>query len=206
MPITLGRWDNDPGPVTVPGCAPPGQDGRMPDNATTPRGFSTDDLGSSLSEIMDHLDAGGWGQPPAVYALVPTSLLVERVPGVVADHDRSVFTPVEEECDDLDEFLATGIWPAAVAGAAVALEIVVTPPGPDDDGTPKYVVTETGDHRPDEDVARLVVGVLRNGPDLALLRLRSEPDEVPELRTHPQLALELRAALHETFAPDAPES
>ncbi len=66
---------------------------------------------------MDHLDADGWGgQPPAVYALVPTSLLVERVPGVVADDDRSVFTPVEEECDDLDEFLATAIWPAAVAG------------------------------------------------------------------------------------------
>ncbi|MFE0750132.1 PPA1309 family protein [Gordonia sp. NPDC058843] len=177
----------------------------MPDHPNTPRTFSTDDLGSALSEIMEHVDTRGWGQPPAVFALAPTALLAEQLPDVISA-DGPVFTPVEEEFDDLDEFLATAIWPRAVAGAAVAIEIIVAPPGADDDGTPRYEVTQTGDEHPDEEVARLVVGVLRTGADLALLRLRPVPDEEPELLTHPQLALELRAALHDTFVPDEPEA
>ncbi|WP_044507070.1 PPA1309 family protein [Gordonia sp. KTR9] len=177
----------------------------MPGDSNTPRAFSTDDLGSALSEIMEHVDTRGWGQPPSVFALAPTALLAERLPDVISA-DGPVFTPVEEDVADLDEFLASAIWPPAVAGAAVAIEIIIVEPEDDDDLTPRYVVTETGEQHPDEEVARLVVGVLRNGTDLALMRLRPIPDEEPELLTHPQLALELRAALHDTFAPDEPET
>ncbi|MCT1355239.1 PPA1309 family protein [Gordonia sp. p3-SID1431] len=177
----------------------------MPDLPTTPRAFSTDDLGSALNEIMEHLDSRGWGQSPSVFALAPTALLHAQLPEVIAD-DGSVFTPVEEDVDDLDEFLASAVWPEEVAGAAVSMEIVIADPEDDDDRTPRFVVTDTGDHHPGEEAARLVVGVLRTGSDLALMRLRPVPDGEPELLTHPQLALELRAALRDTFAPDLPES
>ncbi|MCR5979672.1 hypothetical protein GDN83_18330 [Gordonia jinghuaiqii] len=175
----------------------------MSDTPITPRGLPTDDLGRALSEIMEHVDAAGWGQSPSVFALVPTALLTERVPGVIAD-DGSVFTPVEEECPDLDEFLATAWWPDSVEGAAVAMEIVVADPESEDDTVPRYTVADHDDAGTDTEIARLVVGVLRNGTDLALLRPAS--GETPELLTHPQLATELRAALHGTFAPDAPGS
>lgn len=176
----------------------------MPDHSNAPRAYSTDDLGSALSEIMEHVDTRGWGQPPSVFALAPTALLTERLPDVIAP-DGPVLTPVEEDVDDLDDFLASAIWPQAIVGAAVAIEIIVVKPEDDADRTPRYVVTETGDQHPDEEVARLVVGVLRSGADLALMRVRPAADEEPELLTHPQLALELRAALRDTFAPDVPE-
>lgn len=178
------------------------QDGRVSDNPTPPRGFSTDDLGSALSEIMEHLDTRGWGQPPVVFALLPTALIAERAPGVV-DEDGSVFTPVEEECADLDAFLSTAWWPDMVAGAAVSMEIVTAAPESEDDTVPRYTVDRAG---PGGDTARLVVGVLRDGPDLALLRLRPQSDEMSELLTHPQLATELRAALRGTFVPDVPDN
>ncbi|MGW6036920.1 PPA1309 family protein [Gordonia terrae] len=175
----------------------------MADQSNAPRVYSADDLGSALSEIMEHVDTRGWGQQPSVFALAPTDLLAERLPDVISA-DGPALTPVEEDVDDLDEFLASAVWPRDVIGAAVAIEILVVEPE-DDDRTPRYVVTETGDQLADEEVARLVVGVLRSGADLALMRLRPGPDEEHELLTHPQLALELRAALRGTFAPDVPE-
>ncbi|MHC3001981.1 PPA1309 family protein [Gordonia sp. GN26] len=183
----------------------------MPDPKTpptTPRGFSTDDLGSALSEILDHVDAAGWGQAPSVFALVPTAVLAEQAPDVLGDDADSPLTPIEQECPDLDAFLASAIWPDAVVGAAVATEIVVAPPAPGDDGTPRYVASESGSAAGDPDdaseQARLVVGVLRSGKDLALMRLRRQAGEEIETLTHPQLGTELRAALAGTFTPDEP--
>ncbi|SDU85662.1 PPA1309 family protein [Gordonia westfalica] len=185
----------------------------MPDNPITPRGFSTEDLGSALSEIIDHVDTAGWGQSPSVFALVPTSVLAEQAPDVLGDAAESVFTPIVQECPDLDAFLASAVWPDAVAGAAVAIEIVVAPPAPGDDGSPRYVVGESGaaaagghDGASEPNPARLVVGVLRNGKDLAIMRLRRQPGEDVETLTHPRLGTELRAALAGTFSPDTPES
>ncbi len=188
-----------------------GQDGRVSDPKTppsTPRGFSTDDLGSALSEILDHVDAAGWGQEPSVFALAPTAVLAQQAPDVLGDGADSVLTPIEQECPDLDAFLASAVWPEAVAGAAVAIEIVVAPPAPGDDGTPRYVVDGTdpaaGDSDGASEQARLVAGVLRGGPDLAIMRLRHQPGEEIETLTHPQLGTELRAALAGTFTPDDP--
>ncbi len=183
----------------------------MPDPTTpptTPRGFSTDDLGSALSEILDHVDAAGWGQTPSVFALVPTAVLAEQAPDVLGDDADSPLTPIEQEYADLDAFLASAIWPDAVVGAAVAIEIVVAPPAPGDDGTPRYVANEShpAARVPDDasEQARLVVGVLRSGKDLALMRLRHQPGEEIETLTHPQLGTELRTALAGTFTPDEP--
>ncbi|WP_168705050.1 PPA1309 family protein [Gordonia paraffinivorans] len=180
----------------------------MPADSTTPgptptNPWSTEDLGTALSEILDHVDDAGWGQAASVYALVPTSVIAEQTPHLV-DDSPSVFTPVEQECPDLDEFLASAVWPDAVAGAAVALEIVVAEPGPDDDGTPRHVSPGAAGPSTDGQQARLVVGVLRNGRDLALMRLRRQEGDEPETLTHPKLATELREALAGTFEPDEP--
>ena len=213
--IALGRRDNDQGSVRVPPgsstTASSGQDGRVPDSTTpptTPRGFSTDELGSALSEILDHVDAAGWGQTPAVFALVPTEVLAEQAPDVLGDDADSPLTPIEQECPDLDAFLASAIWPDAVVGAAVAIEIVVAPPAPGGDGTPRYVADGTDSAASNSDgaskPARLVAGVLRGGQDLAIMRLRHQSGEEIETLTHPQLGTELRVALAGTFTPDEP--
>ncbi len=86
----------------------------------------------------------------------------------------------------------------------MALEIVVAEPGPDDDGTPRHVPPGAAGPSTDEQQARLVVGVLRNGRDLALMRLRRQEGDEPETLTHPKLAMELREALAGTFEPDEP--
>ena len=43
---------------------------------------------------------------------------------------------------DLDEFLASAVWPEEVAGAAVSMEIVIADPEDDDDRTPRFEVTD----------------------------------------------------------------
>ncbi|MEO9329926.1 PPA1309 family protein [Gordonia aurantiaca] len=165
--------------------------------------WSTEDLGTALSEILDHVDEAGWGQSASVFALVPTAVLAEQAPHLVGA-EPTVFTPVEQDCPNLDDFLVSAFWPEPVAGAAVAIEIVIAEPGPDDDGTPRYVQPGSGTSSAGGQQARLVVGVLRNGRDLAIMRLREQQGDEPETLTHPKLATELREALAGTFAPDEP--
>ncbi|MGV9792972.1 PPA1309 family protein [Gordonia sp. NPDC003422] len=153
----------------------------------TPRRFSPDALGSAMREVIDH--TAGLGAQPAVFALVPTSVLAELEPGLVADDDASELSPVQQEIDDPDEFLATAAWPEAVTGAVLTTQITVAPPA-------------DAASRQAEQPARLAVGVLRDGPRLAMMRLLTEPAS-DELLTHPDLAVDLVEALAATFEPDA---
>lgn len=174
------------------------QDGAVSDPHPSP--LSPDALGSALRDIVEFVDGGGWGQPPMLFALVPTTTLIQTHPDLLDASDDSELSPVAEEPlaaditdDGLIEVLATTSWPPMVAGAALIREIVVLPPGVDPRAAQRH---------PESRAARLVVGALRDGPTLALLHLRPEPGEAAdglELRTRTDLAAELRAALAHTL-------
>ncbi|MGC4933729.1 PPA1309 family protein [Gordonia sp. DT30] len=163
--------------------------------------YSPDDLGRTLREALDFLVPDGPDQTPTVFALVPTPVLAQMHPELVAPDDDSVLSLLAEEAlpgsgrgpgtepyAALEEFLATASWPESVVGAAVVLDIVVLPPGSQPDLPPEQ--------QPERRAARLAVGALRGGPRLALLELVPEnPDEARELRTHPDLASDLQDAL-----------
>lgn len=166
--------------------------------------LSPDALGGALRDIIEFVDDAGWGHPPALFALVPTKTLAAQQPGLVSPDDDSELSPIAQEPltevtsdADLERVLATTSWPASVAGAALLQEIVIVPPGTD---------TELAypDHRaqPDRRAARLIVGALRDGRNLALLHVRPEPGEQVdgiELRTASDLALGVRSALRQTL-------
>lgn len=187
--------------------------------------FSADDLGRALHDVLDHVERGGWGQPPQVFALVPTRLIAAQNPELVDEGDDSALSPVaqeplevaggEEPYARLEEFLATATWYPPVEGVALILEIVVLPPDAEGDldsafepllGDPaasESAAREAARAHPSARTARLAVGALRNGKRLSLMRLRPGPDDDPdgpmELLTHPELASTLQAALAATL-------
>lgn len=115
-------------------------------------------------------------------------------------------TPIEQEPlpdGPLDEALAQIAWPATVAGCAISQEIVILPPGAEEQvSSTADGATAAADH-PERREARLVVGVLRDGSRAAVLRLRAAPDGgESELLTGPDLAPNLAAALAATLEQD----
>ena len=159
------------------------------------------DLGRALHDVLDHVERGGWGQPPQVFALVPTRLIAAQNPELVDEGDDSALSPVaqeplevaggEEPYARLEEFLATATWYPPVEGVALILEIVVLPPDAEGDldsafepllGDPaasESAAREAARAHPSARTARLAVGALRNGKRLSLMRLRPGPDDDP---------------------------
>jgi hypothetical protein len=166
-------------------------------------------LSACVREVVAFVDAGGWDQPPQLFALVPTAELAAAEPGV-ADQlaEGSELTPVAQEglpgsngtggpdgSPDLDAALATLSWPPAVAGCALVHEILVLPPDAEaeldeavahavgapgaDEATAERVAVEHAASHPDRREARLVAAALRGGPTLCLLQLRPRPGEEP---------------------------
>src|SRR2546421_9206031 len=84
-------------------------------------------------EIEDFMAAAGWDQPPQLFAMVPTAALLREQPELAGQLDTaSPLTPVAQEAlpeGDLAEALGRIAWPEAVAGCALAQEIIVLPPG-----------------------------------------------------------------------------
>ncbi|MFC4856789.1 PPA1309 family protein [Actinophytocola glycyrrhizae] len=165
-------------------------------------------LSAAAREVDDFVSTAGWDQPPQLFALVPTSELVESQPHLAAQVDAGAFlTPVAQDqlpSEDLAEALAAIMWPEVVQGCAIAQEIVVLPPEAED-------ALPAGEHSGDTDVlrriasehprrreARLVAAVLRDGTAACVLRLRNDEgaDEVVE---HPELAPNLTDALLDTL-------
>ncbi|WP_070380621.1 PPA1309 family protein [Rhodococcus sp. WMMA185] len=189
----------------------------------------TNALARCVREVVEFVDAGGWDQPPQMFALVPTELLAAAEPNLLDQLlDGSELTPVEqdpfpEDIDGgsraLDEFLATTSWPESVVGCVLVQEIVVLPPEAesdlDDALAPLLYDRDAADNaaraaaesHPDRRSARLIAAVLRDGPSLCLMQLRPDDDSDPyagiELLTYENLAPNLVGALHATF--DAPE-
>ena len=166
-------------------------------------------LDAVTAEIEAHLAAAGWDRPPALFALVPTRLVAEdpdgaRLLGVSSDEDipPEAMTPVaQDDLPDqpLDEALGGIEWPAAVAGCAVSQEILILPPGAEDELSETEAVADAAAH-PDRREARLVVAVTRDGRTASVLRIRSQspgqPDDIAFAGDlAPNLALALRATL-----------
>ncbi|WP_194826325.1 PPA1309 family protein [Nocardia sp. XZ_19_231] len=181
-------------------------------------------LARCVREVVEFADAEGWGNPPQMFALVPTADLAAAEPDLQDQlDDGSELTPVAQEAfpDDitggsmaLDEFLATTTWPPAVEGCVLVQEIVVLPPDAESDLDEALVPLLADDEaadaagraaahaHPGRRDARLIAGVLRQGTTLCLLQIRPEDDDGfgdLDLRTYPNLAPGLIDALHHTL-------
>ena len=175
----------------------------MPDSASVT-------LDRLTLDLERHVAAGGWDQPPQLFALVETADLVRREPqlaeqlGLAAAVDPGSLTPVDQgelpEHASLDELLGGIVWPPEVLGAAITVERLMVPPSVEQDMPP-----EEGDalrwlaEHPDRQEVRLVVAVLRDGSRSCALRMRAHDDETSVL-TGPDLVPGLAEALAETLA------
>jgi hypothetical protein len=182
----------------------------------------SEQLTAVVTEIELYVGAAGWDQQLRLFALVDTTDLVRREPGIAArlGIDASVpvdaapgsLTPVEQDgLEDvpLDELLAQIGWPPEVVGCAVVNEVLVLPPGADTeapDDPDEAAAWVAG--RPDRREVRLAVGVLRDGSRMATLRLRYDgatpaiDGAADEIVVGPDLAPGLASALLETFSED----
>lgn len=160
-------------------------------------------------EVEEFVAAGGWEQPPQLFALVPTSDLIAQQPELRAqlDPESSPLTPIAQDAleGDLGDALAGIEWPPAVTGCALAQEIVVLPPeaetelshGELDDEAARRFAAE----HPSRREARLVAAVLRDGSVSCVLRLRGTVEVPEEVVEHPELAPNLTDALLATLRP-----
>lgn len=182
----------------------------MPTDETPPdsaRG-NPRDLHAAAREVEEFVAASGWSQPTQLFALVATSFLLAEQPELAGTVDAgSTFTPVAQEelpSQDLAEALGSIEWPPTVSGCALAQEIVILPPGAEEqlDAT----VADSDQMRavaaahPDRREARLVAAVLRDGSQSCVLRLREQEEAGEQRVEHPELAPNLTSALLATFS------
>lgn len=168
-------------------------------------------LHAALVDIGSHVAAGGWDQPPRLYALVSTAELLREEPSLadalgIAGGDPGElpgWTPVEQEDfgsgTTLDTALARIAWGPAVGGCALAVERLMLPPAAESDlpAEPTAAQAFAAAH-PERQEVRIVVCVLRDGTRDASVRLRSEDRERSTL-FGPDLVPALADALHATF-------
>ena len=162
-------------------------------------------LEKAAAEIEAHVGASGWDRAPALFALVRAGQLAAEEPetanrlGLDATAPDAL-TPIEQEDlpeGPLDETLARIAWPESVAGCALSQEIVLLPPGAEDELGADPVAAAG---HPDRREARLVVAVLRDQSSAAVLRLRGADDTDDELLTGADLAPNLVGALLATLS------
>ncbi|OLR90233.1 PPA1309 family protein [Actinokineospora bangkokensis] len=163
------------------------------------------ELSAAAREVEEYVAAGGWDQPPQLFALVPTEHLLAEQPDLADRLDpATTLTPVAQDAleGDLAAALAGIMWPPAVAGCALVQEIVMLPPDAEAE------LPDTGDdamgrvaaQHPQAREARLVAAVSREGATACVLRLRTVAEgELDEVVEHPSLAQNLTAALMDTF-------
>lgn len=170
-------------------------------------------------EVEEFVAAGGWDQPPQLFALVPTAALLREQPELADRLDAAnPLTPVAQEElpeGDLAEALGHIGWPDVVAGCALAQEIIVLPTAaeaelPGGDAVDSGRLRQAAADHPDRTEARLVAAVLREGPAACVLRLRGRPapagspsatQPADEIVEHPELAPNLIDALRTTLNP-----
>lgn len=168
-----------------------------------------DPLFRALSEIESHVASRGWDQPPRLYALALTDELLAREPALAnqlgldsAEQAPGSLTPVEQEVPttSIDELLATITWPETVAGCALVVERIVLPPATEDTmpEDPEQVTSWAQNH-PERTDVRIVVGVLRDGRQGSIMRVRGHEDESDLIRD-PEFSPDLGAALAATFS------
>jgi hypothetical protein len=144
-------------------------------------------LATAVREIEEHAAEAGWDQPSRLYALVPTSDLLAREPGLAAamgiDEASAAgsLTPVEQDHTPVDrsleEILERIMWPAEVFGCAAVVERLVLPPDVDGDipEDPEAAEAFAASH-PERQEVRIVAAATREGSTYCALRFRSHDD------------------------------
>ncbi|WP_433472138.1 PPA1309 family protein [Spirillospora sp. CA-142024] len=161
-------------------------------------------LRSAVLTVERHLAEEGWGKLPRLFALADRERLIAAEPQLAAEVEAAppgTLVPVAQSLDDLaeppdvlgiDEALARIRWPGEVVGCVLSRRILVLPKaareGVEQD------VTAAARH-PEGRIARLTVGVLRDGTYASCLRLRV----TDELLEDTEAADGLVAALLSTF-------
>ncbi len=151
--------------------------------------FSQQALNKAMMEAVEFVHAEGWGANPTLFALAPTSMLVDQLaelPGldddagsapltlVVQDHLPEHIDPGSEE---LADYCARLAWPQEVAGVVLAQEIMFRDVSAATDGGTD--AGSTGASEPRQ--ARLFSGVLRDDEiELTLLQIRPSDEEIAE--------------------------
>ncbi|MFD4293086.1 PPA1309 family protein [Rhodococcus sp. NPDC058505] len=195
------------------------------DGTPHPARISADALPRCVQEVAGHVDPDGWGQPPRMFALVPTAAIAVAEPHLIDQLEAgSELTPIEQHPlpDDLhgtgtaiEEYLGTTSWSEGVAGCLLVQEILVLPPAASEELNSAVSAALAGDNpaddvirasagaHPERRAARLFAAVLRDGRSECALALAPDEDDdpfaEPELRTGENLAPGLVHALHATF-------
>lgn len=167
-------------------------------------GVEQDALTAALIEIERYVARAGWAQPARLFALVPTAELLAAEPSL-ADQLHvdlpDALSSVEQDdfhvVPDLLTALSRIAWPPSVAGCALSVERSFLPAAdepalPEDPDEAELFVAEHP-HRQD---IRLVAGVLRDGTQVSVARLVTNPEELLVGR---QLVPALNTALADTL-------
>jgi hypothetical protein len=186
-------------------------------HSTEPQSDWSSALPGVVREVEDFLAGSGWNQPPQLFALVPTADLLAAEPALAGSLSEDTgLTPVAQDpIDDPDVAgaLEQICWPDGVSGCAFTQDIVVLPPAAEAEldatvaSTGEAAAAEELDqvalrfahNHPERRDARLVVGVLRSGGYICLMRLRGVDDEPDQLVEHPDLAPNMVTALMRTL-------
>lgn len=186
-------------------------------HSTEPHPDWTAALPGVVREVEDFLAGSGWDQPPHLFALVPTADLLAAEPGLADSLPAGGgLTPVAQdpiENPDVASALEQICWPEAVTGCAFTQDIVVLPPAaeaeldeavgevsaPGDSPEADQMALRFAHNHPERRDARLVVGVLRSGGYICLMRLRGVDDQPDQLVEHPDLAPNMVTALLRTL-------
>ena len=160
-------------------------------------------LARAVAEIEEFSARFGWDGPVLVFSLIRTHEAAATDPAFAAQLTEvelaaappEHLTPVQQEdlprVDSIEALLARLAWPDAVSGAAVVVERTIVADGGE-------VSLAPGSH-PERDV-RLAVGVLRDGTDWNVLRMRAHDDAASRVQG-PGLVPGLAEALLATFDP-----
>lgn len=170
-------------------------------------------LNKAMMEAVEFVHAEGWDQPPTLFGLVPTELLVDQLGELDLLDDGGASSPltlvvqdlpesIDAGSDELADYVARVAWPQTVEGVILAQEIIFRDTAEDVDSSP----------RP----ARLFSGVLRDDDiEQTLLQIRPTEDELEERGLFAQDDIEWRggpgvapvviAALRHSLAQDPDE-
>ncbi|GAB3464829.1 PPA1309 family protein [Streptomonospora sediminis] len=166
----------------------------------------------AVLELERHAAGQGWDQPVRIYALVPTTDLMQREPalaemlGLTGDVAADDLTPVEQDPlpqdVPLEDALGRMAWPEAVTGCALVMErlvlkgsdVTLEPPQEADPG-------EWAQGQDGREEVRMVAGVLRDGSRHSALRMRSHDSE-DEVLNGQDLVPGLTSALELTLEED----
>lgn len=167
-------------------------------------------LAAIVREVEAYAAASGWDQPARLFALVDTAALIAAQPELAealstspsGEAGQPALTPIEQEPvpgTELEDLLATIIWPDTVAGAAAVVERVVLPPQADADlpDDPDEARAWAQEH-PDRQEVRLAAAVTRDGGVQCALRLRAY-DDAESVAVAPDLVPALVEMLQATF-------